>query len=343
VLTTALLTSPVLYSQTDPKDAPMSVGPVVFRPSGFVEMAGVFRSSTTSDDVSTRFGAIPLGNQESQELLSIRHSRVNLKSEYDINGTFKISAYLESDFMNRATSDPFRWRQYWGKVEIGKWEVLAGRGWSLLRPNRAGINSETELMNTRVADAGYHVGLIGNRDRHFRVVRHEGNWHFALSYERGRDFVPKVAHDSKWLHFEVMGVKGAGGHVGGSVAAVVHATRKLDLVTQQFRARAGGRDALNALPAAATTLSTINGFEYRAPLGLQIYGYAGRVNGDYSTGNHTVGENSVGFSRQIWNGGAHGRTVLGIQLSHLSRRTWSNADGRQTLAIVSVRHNLGGL
>lgn len=333
-----LLTLPLAFAQTE---APhVQIGNLLVKPSAFFESAGVFRSTTTTDDMNTRFGTLPTGEANPQALGTVRHSRVQLKTVYTVNKNWKLSAYLESDFMNR-TGNPYRWRQYWGKVEMGKWELLAGRGWSLLRPNRIGIDSETELMNTRVIDAAYHIGLVGNRERHLRLVRHQGTWHFALSYERGRDFVPKVVRDLKRVHLEAMAIKGAGRHLGASTAAVVHVTPKVDIVTQLYRARAAGRDVLNTLPQTAGTFSNINGVEIQPRPGLRIYAYTGLANGAHSTGNHLVREDSIGFSHQFYNNAKYGRTLFSMQFSHLSRHTWTNADGRQTLGMVSIRHTIG--
>ena len=51
--------------------------------------------------------------------------------------------YLESDFMNfTGGQSPYRWRQYWGQAQIGRWEILGGQAWSLLRTNRSGTASD---------------------------------------------------------------------------------------------------------------------------------------------------------------------------------------------------------
>ncbi|MDQ6700300.1 MAG: hypothetical protein M3Z36_08950 [Acidobacteriota bacterium] len=126
-----------------------------------------------------------------------------------------ISAYVEADYLNRATSNPFRLRQYFGKFQSHNWEILAGR--------------------------------IG--DRQIRVVRRLGDWHAAISLERGRDVLPKIVHDTKRTHLEAIGLLGAKGRHGASLAAVVHASPKLDLVSQQFWSKSGGVDALSTIPA----------------------------------------------------------------------------------------------
>lgn len=343
VLVAALLCGLPTFAQTETERPAQSValGNLIIRPAGFLEIGSISRSVASADDMSTRFGAIPLGDGETQEMLSVRHSRMQMKAIYPAGRRWKFSAYLESDFMNRSTSDPFRWRQYWGKVEIGKWEILSGRAWSLLRPNRAGINSENELMNTRVVDAGYHVGLAGNRDRLIRVVRHEKNWHFAASYENGKDFLGKVVHETRRTHLEAIGLSGAGRHRGVSGAAVIHATRNLDLVGQLYRARGGGRDALNTVPLGIKMVSALAGVEYRLTRRFQIFAYQGTVRGARSNGNRAVDEATIGFSREINVSPQYGRTAVSIQFSRTTRQTWPGASGHQTLGMVAIRHTMG--
>ena len=80
-------------------------------------------------------------------------------------------------------SVPFRWRQYWTKAKIGRWEVLGGQTWSLLRPNRVGIEPERALMNTDVIEPNYQVGIVGQRYRQMRLsYSHEG-WKAAVAWE----------------------------------------------------------------------------------------------------------------------------------------------------------------
>lgn len=317
------------------------IGPVILRPSGFLESTAVIRSTGTADDVSTRFGSIPLADNWMQALVSERHSRAVLHSQIPLGAGVKVSGFMETDFLSRAPANPFRWRQYWGKIEAGGWEVLAGHAWSLLRPNRAGIMAESQLMNTRAVDAGYHVGLLGYRTRQIRAVRHFGAWHAGVSYENGKDFLPKLAHDSKRLHWELIGVAGAGQHRGLSGAATVHATKKVDIVTQQFWSRGGGRDALSTVPARVKLFSTLEGVEAKVARGTQVFAYAGLVYGERSAGNRLVTEYTAGFSRDLLNARRFGNSVASVQVSRIGRDTWTGAAGRQNVVMISVRHYIG--
>jgi hypothetical protein len=253
--------------------------------------------------------------------------------------TFK--AYLESDFLNRAPLQPFRWRQYWARAEWNGWELLGGQGWSLLRPNRAGLTSRNRLMNTLAVDPAYHIGLVGYRNRQLRLVRHLGSWNAAVSFENGRDWLSKIAHDSKYLHLEVTGVFGGARHHGASVAAVIHASPKLDIVTQQFWSKGGGRDALSTAPANVHVVSTIQGLEWNLREGLRIFGYGGLVHGGRSTGNRLVSEVTAGFSQDLIKAGRYGSAVVAGQLSRMQRSMWTDTDGQMNMAMLSVRYYFG--
>jgi hypothetical protein len=297
------------------------------------------RSSTTGDDISTRFGQIPLGpGQQVEAIDSFRNSRIALDGSMRLGpGTF--SGYIETDFLNRPPQQPYRFRQYFGRYTIGEWEFSGGQEWSQLRPNRRGINTETDLMNTRAVDAGYHVGLLGVRNRQGRIVRRIGAWHLALSYESGRNFLPRVVHDSKRLHWELTGV--ASHHrYGGAFAAVFHATPSIDLVTQQSWIQHGGKEALSTVPADVSETGTLEGIEARVGKRLQLYAYAGLVRGGRSTSNRLVQEYSAGFWRELHRD-RRGSTVFGPQLSWLDRRLWDGRSGSQVFTMISIRHTFG--
>lgn len=289
--------------------------------------------------MSTRFGAIPLQSSHGENLVSFRNSRMALLGETTLDRV-KLSGYVEADFLNRPPAEPFRFRQYFGKFESGNWEILAGQAWSLLRPSRVGLSTVTALMNTRVVDAGYHVGLLGFRDRQIRVVRHLGRWQAAVSIERGKDVLPKIARDSKRAHWEAIGLFGAQGRRGVSLAGVLHASPKVDLVTQQFWSKGGGPDALSTIPAGVVMYSTLEGVEARIARGLQVFTYGGFVHGQRSAGNRAVGEWTVGFAKDILKD-RYGLAVLSSQYSELARATWDGRQGAMKFAMISMRHYFG--
>ena len=315
------------------------LGPVKLLPFGFFDMIGATRSGTTHDDISTRLGSIPLNSTPAESVASLRNSRLALRGELKL-GPGTLSGYLETDFLNRAPQQPYRFRQYFGQYSIGDWDFSAGQEWSLLRPDRAGITSITSMMNTRVADAGYHVGLLGYRNRQVRVVRHAGAWQAGVTFENGRDFLPKLAHDSRRLHWELIGIAGTGGHHGASAATVVHIAKKVDLVTQHSWIRNGGKDVLNALPAGVTAWASLAGIETKLPAGFQAYGYSGAVYGTRSGGNREVREWTLGFSHGLGRD-VFGPAVVNVEFSQLDRALWTGAHGAMHFSMISVRHYLG--
>ncbi|MDQ6759420.1 MAG: hypothetical protein M3Z32_06070, partial [Acidobacteriota bacterium] len=318
---------------------PFQVGRFRFSPFGFFESTGVYRSTASGDDMSTRFGAIPLQSSPRENLVSFRNSRMALLGETTL-ASVKLSGYVETDFLNRPPAQPFRFRQYFGKFEAGNWEIYAGQAWSLLRPSRAGFSTTVALMNTRVVDAGYHVGLLGFRDRQIRIVRHLGSWHAALSVEHGKDVLPKITRDTKRAHWEATGLFGARGRRGLSLAGVLHASPKVDLVTQQFFSKGGGPDALSTIPAGVVMYSTLEGVEAKVARGLQVFTYGGFVRGQRSAGNRAVGEWTVGFTKDVVKD-RYGLAVFSSQYSEVARATWDGRQGAMKFAMISMRHYFG--
>src|SRR5581483_3821041 len=145
-----------------------------------------------NDNVYTHFGAIPLTDTPGEALLSTAHSRVHLRGDTR-EGPVQLSGYAESDFLNPIPGQtPYRWRQYWGAVQWGNWEVLGGKAWSMLRPNRVGVASDTGLMNTLVLEPSYHIGIVGSRNRQFRLSRKIGDYHAVLGWETAGNFLFKA-------------------------------------------------------------------------------------------------------------------------------------------------------
>lgn len=335
----ALLLSARALSAGPPAPVPPTValGPLDLAPAGFLESITAIRSPGSSEGISTRFGALPLGRGGTQAVSSFGHSRIIVEGK---SGRWR--AYYESDFLRRAPDEPYRIRQFFGEVKLGKWELSAGREFSLLRPNREGISSERSLMNTRVADPAYHVGLAGVRNQQVRAIRRMGGWNMAISFEDGRDGLVKFTHDSPRLHWEAMAVGGRRGHHGGGIAAIWRATPHIQLVTQQYAARGGGVDALGTAAQRVPAFSTIEGVE--TSMGKwQPYGYAGLVYAARAPGNRTVRQITGGLIRELARDRV-GDFTLNVQLSRLDRSVWQGAGvGRQTLVMLSLRHTFGAM
>lgn len=294
----------------------------------------MFRSATTGDNINTRFGRIPLQDTPSEVLLSAGHSRIQVCAQ-----ARNLSVYVETDFLNVPGKEPFRFRQYWSEYRIGKWRFLGGKAWSLLRPNRVGIDSEGGLMNTLVVEPGYHVGLGGLRNRQVRIAREDGNWSMAVSYEAANSFVAKLAHDSRRLHLEGAGLIGLDRRAA-SLAAVIHAPRNIDIITQQVISHGAGPELLDTLPSNVNTYSTIQGLEMRVSPTMQLFAYGGIVYGGRSPGNRTVREWTAGFSRRLFEQQPWGAATLSAQLSQVDRSTWQGGKGGMNYVQISFRYSL---
>jgi hypothetical protein len=320
----------------EPKPFRFGLGPAIIQPSGFFESIGMFRTATTGDSISTRFGRIPLQDTPSETLVSAGHSRIQVCAQ-----AAGLSAYVETDFLNTPGKEPYRFRQYWGEYRTGKWRILGGQAWSLLRPNRVGINSEGSLMNTLVVEPAYHVGIAGVRNRQLRITREDGNWRMAVSYESGNAFLGKLAHDSPKHHLEAVGLVSVHRRVAG-FAAVFHAPRKLDIVTQDVVSRGIGPELLNTLPPNVITFSAIQGLEMRVRPAIEVFAYAGFAYGGHPPGNRIVREWTAGFMRHLFEQQPWGAASVSAQFSQVDRSTWEGDYGAMTYVQVSFRYSLPG-
>jgi hypothetical protein len=338
ILSLAAFKAAAAACESRPESKPFvyHAGPVTFRPSGFFESIAMYRTATTGDTVSTPFGRIPLEPTPSETLLSAGHSRIQTCVQAG-----NLSVYLETDFLNAPGMEPFRFRQYWGEYRIGKWRILGGQAWSLLRPNRIGIDSEGGLMNPLIVEPAYHVGLAGVRNRQLRITRDDGSWHFAVSYEAGRSFLGKLAHDGKRLHLEAMGL-GSAHRRAASAAAVIHAPLKIDIVTQQLVSHGVGPELLNTIPAGVNAHSTILGAEVRVRPTLELFAYGGIAYGGRSCGNRTVRQWTAGFARHLFEEQPWGAASLSAEFSELDRSAWPGGRGNLNYVQISFRYSLPG-
>jgi hypothetical protein len=312
-------------------------GPLSVRPSGFLDFIGLGRSASTGDSVSTRFGLIPLRATPSEATASFGHSRLNLKTEYDFLTEARISGYLEADFLSPPGTSLWHWRQYWGSVKVGSWEVLGGKGWSLLRPNREGIFTERGLMNTEVIDPAYHPGLAGARRRQARISRVFGKQTAAAAWHSNGDWEGKWALDAHAGHFEAAGLAGRAGRRALQVSAVAHVTSHLRIVTQQFWARRALNEALNLVAPGAGGYATLHGAEWEAGKRFEWYSYAGWVRSQRSAGNRMVRQFTTGWNWRSPAAGLRGVVTLGMQYSYLQRDHWDGREGDMHLVACRLR------
>ncbi|MEP7364997.1 MAG: hypothetical protein ABI972_17225 [Acidobacteriota bacterium] len=288
--------------------------------------------------MSTKFGSIPLGDSDNETIGSARHSRMSLHGDLK-TGPVQFTGYLESDFMNFTPSQsPYRWRQYWAQARYGKWELLGGQAWSMLRPNRKGIATESDMLNTDVIEPAYHVGLVGSRRRQLRLTRTEGNYTMAVAWEANGNWVFKVARESGKIHLEAGGFSGRSDRRGGFLAQVVPLSPKLRIVGQQFSASRGADEALGIAPKFDSGMSAIEGVEAQITKNLELYSYAGFVYAKRAPGNRAVNEYSLGFNRRVPAPGMWGSMLFSLQYSHFNRATWLDRVGHMDYVMYRVRY-----
>jgi hypothetical protein len=317
------------------------VGPVAFHPSGFFDFINEFRSQTSSDTINTRYAALPLTDSPGEWLNSPAHSRLALHSEAPVENA-RVVVYLEADFLQPHGYAPWRWRQYWLEVRLGRWRLMGGHAWSLFRPNRRGITSEIDLMNTLVIEPAYHVGIAGVRRKSLRVTRDVGKASaIAFEWATHGEFVAKFATETKRSHFEAIGGVGTNGRYGFSLAQTQRVGRWLDVVGQQMWSRGFGPELLGILPPRVRTASVLEGLEAHPAKRTTVFGYGGLVYGTRSNGNR--------LARQ-WTAGAYQRLYerkpsafqLGLQVSQVDRSVWDGRQGFMWYTMASARWTVGG-
>lgn len=305
------------------------VGLLTLKPSAFFEAIGMSRSSPTADSISTGFGRIPFTDGPEESLGSIRHSRLMLKGDLPA-GSILFSAYLESDFMTFTPNhSPYRWRQYWGQAKWGKWELLGGQAWSLLRPNRLGTSSDKDMMNTDVIEPAYHVGLIGSRVRQARLSRQMGIYKAAVAWEADGNLVTKIVRDTKRKHLELGGFTGRFGRRGVTASAVLSVSSRIRLITQQYWSKRAAYQAMGVVPLGVNGVSTLEGIEAQIRKNLEVYGYGGLVYASRANlaGNRLVREWSVGVNQKIGVPWRWGGLLVSLQYSHIDRAIWAGREG----------------
>jgi flagellar motor protein MotB len=190
-----LLNNPQALNTSDHSPLSFKIGDAQFTPGGFMDFTIVGRSTTTGNGIGTTFNSIPVNTTNGTTFaggvpelrFSNQNSRVALRVDAPVGGG-QISGYVEADFLGliaqnanvTSNSDSLRMRLYFGDYRIGKWEILAGQDWSMLTPNRKGINPfPNDIFYSQDMDTNYQVGLTWSRQPQFRVVYHPSD-HWAL-------------------------------------------------------------------------------------------------------------------------------------------------------------------
>jgi hypothetical protein len=341
VLLCALWLAGLCPAQEAPPAPPaVKIGGVTLRPGGFIELIGETRSARTTDSVSTRFGNIPLDATPSESLVSARHSRLLTHAGYTRPG-LSLTGFFESDFLNAAPGrSPYRWRQYWGRIQLGKWELLGGQAWSLLRPNRRGTASDRDVMNTDVVDPAYHVGLIGSRRRQVRLGRIFGDYQAVAAWETQGNFLAKVTADKPFGHLEAAAFTGRSGRRGVSVAAVLNLAPRFRFITQEYWSRRAAFEALNVVPKGPGGTAAIQGLEFRPSSRFEIYSYAGLVYASHTSGNRLVSEWTVGVDYRTPVPAIWGALVQSVQYSTTDRFAWTGRSGEMHFLMYRLRYTL---
>jgi len=309
------------------------------RPGAFLDLIGLTRTATTPDTINTHFGAIPLVDTPDETLWSPRHSRLWLRGDRE-EGPVTLTFYLESDFLNpNANQNPYRWRQYWGAVRWGKWEVSGGREWNLLRPNRIGVQSDTGTMNTLVPEPAYHVGLDGTRDRQVRLTRNFGDYNAVFAWQTNGLFLGRVAADKKFGHVELDSIlAGHHGQHGVSASAYLNVSKRVRYETQAYWSKRAGYQALGVVPANVDGGNLLQGVEFFVSPRVDLYGYAGWAYAERSGGNRVVREYTAGGDYRVPITGLHGAALFSLELSRMDRALWTNQSGAMFYAMYRFRY-----
>ena len=169
------------------------IGSATFTPLGFIDTTNVFRAPVIGSGIGTNFATVPYriagnfgGNGTvvnsglTEDRLSLQNSRIGFRVDSTVWGGQAIG-YLETDFLgNSATSISttsnsvtLRLRVFFLDYTKGKIEILAGQDWSMLTPNRVGINPiPGNIFFSQDMDTNYQVGLVWERTPQFRFIYH---------------------------------------------------------------------------------------------------------------------------------------------------------------------------
>ncbi len=181
------------------------IGRANFWPGGFLDLTSVFRSRTVGSGIATTFGTLPYSVPAgypaaglSEFRMSQQNSRVSLKADSRVNG-WNVVGYIETDFLgyNASTmavtsnSVTLRLRLGFADVSRGKWEILGGQDWSLMTPNRRGLQPMTnDVFYSLDCDANYQLGVVWKRQPQIRVVYHPSDTlALGISAENPQQFI----------------------------------------------------------------------------------------------------------------------------------------------------------
>jgi len=181
------------------------IGAATFTPLGFLDLTNVFRSPVIGSGIGTNFASLPYripGNFPGAGLTEDRFSAQNSRLGFRIDSTVwggKAIGYLETDFLGNAATSisatsnsvTLRMRVYFLDYTKGSWEVLAGQDWSMLTPNRKGIDPiPANIFFSQDMDTNYQLGLVWERTPQVRFIYHAGSMAaFGVSLENANQYL----------------------------------------------------------------------------------------------------------------------------------------------------------
>jgi len=187
----------------EPSPLSIKIGTAEFTPGGFIDMMDTWRSTNVGSGIGTTFSSIPYNNNStgtgglSENRISAQNSRLNLKITTPAAGG-NLLGYLETDFngnaptnlYNTRNSATLRLRLFFADYTRGDWEILGGQAWSMLTPNRKGIDAlPADEFGTLLLDSNNSVGLVSARQAQFRLIFHPTDrWTLGASVENSDPF-----------------------------------------------------------------------------------------------------------------------------------------------------------
>ena len=191
--------------QPPPSPLYFSIGSAHFTPLGFIDLTDAWRAPVIGSGIGTNFGGLPYrlaGNFPASGLtenrLSLQNSRIGVRIDSTVAGG-QVIGYLETDFLGNAptnisvssNSATLRLRVFFVDYTKGKIEILGGQDWSMLTPNRVGINPiPGNIFFSQDMDTNYQVGLVWERTPQFRFIYHASKTAtFGVSLENAEQYL----------------------------------------------------------------------------------------------------------------------------------------------------------